>query len=89
MTRKNTIAVAVAALVGFAAACATGAGLRPLVAQAPVPGQFRECIATTVWVVQGRTLNTGQIPQPVIVPPGWTPVGGGASDSNAFMILCH
>ena len=89
MKRRNVIVIALAALFGFAVACATGGGLRPLVAQAPVPGQFHECIAVTMWLGQGRALNSGQMPQPVTVPPGWTPVGGGGNDAGSFMILCH
>ena len=38
--------------------------------------QWRECFAATLWSGSGRSLSSGEIPQRVQIPAGWTPVGG-------------
>lgn len=51
--------------------------------------QWRECFAATLWESSGRQMaSPGFRPRVVSIPPGWTPVGGGAAQSP-YVVLCR
>ncbi|MEM1418323.1 MAG: hypothetical protein AAGH15_25735 [Myxococcota bacterium] len=94
MSKSHLLTVGLAAMFGYLAACATRAALPTSTAQAypPVPGQFTECTAVSLWMGRGVNLNErGTIAQTVRVPPGWSVVGGGARPQNfeGVMIICR
>lgn len=51
--------------------------------------QFTECFAARAWDASGRAVNSGRLPQTLRIPPGWTPVGGGALGGDGVVILCR
>lgn len=95
MKKNQLLAVGLAAMFGFLVACATRSAMPTTIAQTlpPVANQYTECVAISLWVGSGRSLNeAGQIPESVRVPSGWTPVGGGArgeTGREGMMILCR
>lgn len=40
------------------------------------PRQWQECFGSTLYNTSGRRLNSGDVPERVRVPSGWTPIGG-------------
>ena len=85
--------VAIGVLLAVAALGVQLLAARAVRAQTPPPG-YTECFAVSLWAVQGRELNEGELPKKrVKVPAGWTPVGGtvvgAGSAANPGMVLCR
>ena len=78
----------------FVLGCATASVVSSsmaVAAQPSSPGQFAECFGATVYLAKGGNLNAAYVPdKTVLVPTGWTVVGGGsAGPGGPMMVLCH
>ena len=87
---KKIILIFAGMFIGCAAAVSIPAVTAQTGTEAAAPGQFSECFATTVTLVRGVDLNEGEMPERTVrVPPGWTPIGGGAAQGGSVAILCR
>jgi hypothetical protein len=51
---------------------------------------FRECVGARLWHYSGTDVNDGEpLTKTTKVPAGWTPVAGGATQTEPVVILCR